>query len=753
MRSILLSGFFVLYAIVTHASTFVVTTNSNGGGGSLRAAINNANNLIGRDTVVFNLGNSIAARTISLTSALPIINDTLLIDGTSQPSFPFGNSDARVFLRAVTSGLAGLRLYTDYCEVYGIYVKGFNNAILFNVSELNIGTKIGAFGKGNVFSGNLGAGIAGFDLISTIIQSNFIGLDTSGLLVESNQAFGISVASFLANGLIEGNAIGGNALGGIYLAGGDSLQLLGNKVGVTYLGNSIAGNGGVGVSVGFVGDNEDYLIEENVISANAEGGIRVSSDQSIIRNNFIGTDNSGTQNFGNQNGFGIMVDGKTIEIRNNVVSGNLGHGIVINQFARQISVVANKIGCDISGLNDLGNTEYGIEVIGDSCMIGGINVEDKNIITGNSRGIVLSGEAAKILNNYIGIGIDGSLPLGNTSFGIYIANAENFQIGSAQGDGNIISSNANTGIQFQSGSGVISGNLIGVDVDSIPVNVGQNRGIELWNGASGKIEKNYISGHISDGIYLQSASNIEIVGNTIKGNVEQGIELTGSSLNVTIGVDSLPNFIEENGQEGILLSASSNGVPMFANRFFCNGQISGAAGVDGEIGFNGGILPGTATLINNIMSGITFPSARIDLFSGSENCTSCEGTTLLNTLFANDSGNWQLIVSAQASRLIYMVTDTASNASSSFSLCIQNTVNIEQVDVEIEIFPNPFNEGFNLNSTAKTYRIIDLNGKIILKGEIASSPIWINTQTLSKGIYFVELDQQRIQRKRIVKIK
>ena len=758
MKAILISTLLFLSGFIAQASTYIVTSTANGGAGSLRTAINNANNAVGRDTIVFNLGNSVAARTISLTAALPVINDTLVIDGTSQPSNPFGNSDAKVIVRAAVANLLGLRLYADYCEVYGLYIKGFGNSILFNVSELNTGTRIGAPGKGNVLSGGSGAGIAGFDLIGTVIQSNFIGVDTTGLQPESNQGFGISVGSFLINGFIggntlqEGNTISGNALGGVYIAGGDSLQLIGNKIGATYLGNSISGNGGIGASIGFVGDNEGYLIENNVISGNGEGGIRISSDHSIVRNNFIGTDITGTQNFGNESGYGLMIDGKFLEIRNNVVSGNLGHGITVNQFARQISIVGNKIGCDISGLNELGNAEYGIEMIGDSSTIGGINEADRNIITGNLRGIALSGDHVKILNNYIGLGSDGSSPIGNTEFGIYIANADNFEIGSASGIGNVISKNGQTGIQFQSGNGIILRNIIGVSADSIPFAVTQNRGIELWNGASGKIENNLIEGHTADGIYLQSASDVEIVGNTIQGNIEQGIELTGSSENITIGFDSLPNFIQLNGLEGIRLSATCDSISMFANRFFCNSQSAGTEGIVGDVGFNNGILPGSGILNNGILTGTSIPGARIDLFSGSENCTACEGTTLLQTIFTDDLGNWQATISEPSPRLMFMATELSSNSSSTFSNCIQNTVSLSQINFSLEPFPNPFSEGFMLNSQAKNYRLIDMYGKVILQGEILSPSQWINTEFISNGIYFLELDQHEIQRRRLVKI-
>jgi parallel beta-helix repeat protein len=444
-----------------------------------------------------------------------------------------------------------------------------------------------------------------------------------------------------------------------------------------------------------------------------------------------------------------MIDGKFLEIKNNVISGNLYRGIEVNGFARHVSILANKIGSDITGLNDLGNADYGIEMEGDSCSIGGINEADRNIITGNSGGIRVLGDDVKILNNYIGIGSDGSSIIGNTTDGIRIGTAQNFEIGSTAGSGNVISGNGQNGIYVQFGNGIISGNIIGVSADSIPFAVSQNRGIELWNGATVKIEQNLIAGHTTDGICLRSASNVEIIGNTIQGNIEQGIDLTGTCVNITTGVDSMPNFIRENGAEGIRLSATCNEVSMFANRFFCNSS----EGIDGDAGFNNGILPGTAVLTNGILTGTAIPAARIDLFSGTQNCITCEGANLLQTVFTDNLGNWQATISQPGPSLVFMATDLTTNSSSAFSSCITNTVSTNQLTSRFELYPNPFNEGFILNAQAKQYRLIDMFGRIVLQGEIVSESQWINTEFISSGIYFLELDQQEIQRKRVVKVK
>ncbi len=65
-------------------STYVVTTTSDSGSGSLRAAITNANNHAGSDTITFNLSGS---SVIAPTSPLPTITGTVTIDGTTQPGY------------------------------------------------------------------------------------------------------------------------------------------------------------------------------------------------------------------------------------------------------------------------------------------------------------------------------------------------------------------------------------------------------------------------------------------------------------------------------------------------------------------------------------------------------------------------------------------------------------------------------------------------------------------------------------------
>ncbi|MBL8829352.1 MAG: DUF4347 domain-containing protein, partial [Planctomycetaceae bacterium] len=63
-------------------NTYVVTTTADSGAGSLRTAITNANNNAGTDTISFNIGTGV--QTITLSSLLPTINGTTIIDGWTQ---------------------------------------------------------------------------------------------------------------------------------------------------------------------------------------------------------------------------------------------------------------------------------------------------------------------------------------------------------------------------------------------------------------------------------------------------------------------------------------------------------------------------------------------------------------------------------------------------------------------------------------------------------------------------------------------
>ena len=67
-------------------STFVVTSAADSGNGTLRQAIGFSNASPGLDVISFNISGG-SEQTITLNSALPQLNDPVIIDGSTQPGF------------------------------------------------------------------------------------------------------------------------------------------------------------------------------------------------------------------------------------------------------------------------------------------------------------------------------------------------------------------------------------------------------------------------------------------------------------------------------------------------------------------------------------------------------------------------------------------------------------------------------------------------------------------------------------------
>lgn len=88
----------MLIATSTDAAIFNVTNTNDSGAGSLRAAVNDANNSLGADTVVFS---SLANQTIVLTSGEIVITDDLTISGPiagdAKSIVIDGNNSSRIF--------------------------------------------------------------------------------------------------------------------------------------------------------------------------------------------------------------------------------------------------------------------------------------------------------------------------------------------------------------------------------------------------------------------------------------------------------------------------------------------------------------------------------------------------------------------------------------------------------------------------------------------------------------------------------
>ena len=98
--------------------------------------------------------------------------------------------------------------------------------------------------------------------------------------------------------------------------------------------------------------------------------------------------------------------GGTVAGASNLVSGNLGDGIVLE--ADDNAVSGNRIGVSGDGTTALGNGGSGVVVLGQGNTIGGTTSGARNVISGNVvRGVFLAGSGNFVFGNSIGTTADG----------------------------------------------------------------------------------------------------------------------------------------------------------------------------------------------------------------------------------------------------------------------------------------------------------------------------------------------------------
>lgn len=411
----------------------------------------------------------------------------------------------------------------------------FGGILINNASKH---TTVGLPGVGNIISGNYDVGI--FLLSdSNIIQGNKIGTDVNGTLSLGNFSHGISTQSADANrigGNIagSGNVISGNKGNGINMDFASARNVIsGNHIGVNTGGISALPNTGKGIFVTFFSNNNTFGDTvsggKNIISGNGQEGIFFdNADHNTLVGNFIGTNLNGTSAIPNgQSGIFIHnitskhnVIGNGTSSGKNLISGNtLQTGIRI--FRADSTVISgNYIGTNAGGTAALANTQ-GIEI--DSAR--GI-ILSNNLVSGNTgNGIILTNNTiARIVSNVIGTNASGTLPISNSTSGLFIqrrakADSVSFNkmafnnnfgilIDGAQTDStilhqNTVYGNALGGIAFQNNAqkGIAPPRISSVALDSIVLGTSApNAAIQLYSDLIGQNQgRNLLGTTIADG--------------------------------------------------------------------------------------------------------------------------------------------------------------------------------------------------------------------------------------------------------------
>jgi hypothetical protein len=469
----------------------------------------------------------------------------------------------------------------------------------------------------NVVAGNfIGTNAAGTAALGNLLDGVFINGSSKGNRIGTDG----SNDAFNAN---ERNIISGNRQWGVDIRDLSHFNVVaGNYIGTNKDGNAPVANAVDGVFVyngsqfNRIGTNADGIAdvsERNVISGNAQRGVRLQSEgvnvttNNTVAGNYIGTNKDGNAAVANAfdgvwlingargNIIGTNADGINDTAERNIISGNTQRGIRIEGANTDSNIIAgNYIGTDYTGAAPLANVIDGVLIISGARanIIGGELVAQRNVISGNTqRGIRI--ESATTVNNiiagnYIGTDYTGTQDLGNVSDGILIFNAakNNLIGGYTDGARNIISGNNQQGVNI-SGVGtsgnIVAGNYIGLTANGNGNlgNSGGGGGVFIQAGATGNIiggpqagARNVISGNNStsgDGVEID-ANGGATAGNIVQGNY--------------IGTDATGTLDRGNVQAGVLLDNSPNNL-VLDNLISGNNALAGVfitlAGATGNI--------------------------------------------------------------------------------------------------------------------------------------------------------------------------
>lgn len=311
-----------------------------------------------------------------------------------------------------------------------------------------------------------------------------------------------------------------------------------------------------------------------------------------------------------------------------------------NSFA---GLVLNAYGSEVYGLYITAFNGTGVYVTSGNNNIGGTGAGQRNVLSGNSTGITLSGIHSQnnvIGNNYIGLTALGTTTNPNDTGILITGGASNNIIGgNATGQSNFVAGNTTNGVMIESSGtdgNFLSSNGIGIGTDPATALPNGQYGVRIQNGPSntyiGSVSGtgNFITSNGSSGVYVGNAGSNTVVGwNIIGGNT-----LDGVSIYDTTGCHIHNNIIMSNTLAGVRVSgASAAGNLIWPNSITDNGS-------EGIIIQDGANMSIAAPTINDATtwraSGTTCASCRVALYSDSAD----EGQVYHDIVWADAGGNW-----------------------------------------------------------------------------------------------------------------
>jgi parallel beta-helix repeat protein len=478
---------------------FTVSNLQDSGSGSLRAAIIAANAAGGTSTITFQVDG-----TITLATDLPPITKGVTIDATSAPNHVTGGPP-QVELNC--NGNSGL-----------VFGAGSDGSQLLGLSVGN------ASGNGVTLEGS-----------SITLAGNYIGLGVNGAAL-GNGAAGVFVASTshgnsigsnpdAASGVVS-NVISGNAGSGIVLDGSSGNTLVDNYVGTDPTGTVAIANGGNGILVTGGATN------------NTIGGTAYTDTATGVENNPTGSEDPANATF-------------VVPPLGNLVSGNGGNGILINDNSQHNVLNGNFVGTTATGNGALGNTLDGVAINGadNNSLIGCTAVDNPfvyyNVLSGNgANGLhITNSNDVTVQANFFGIGANNATTIGNALNGILVdGSSTGVQVGGVIPLGNVAAGNGQNGIEV---AGTVSG-------------------FTTFNTFGGLFAFGGAAPNGNDGLLITSTGGDQTVRtNVFSGNANNGIEIGGNASGVTVdpdivGLDTAGMAALPNQNDGLLIDGTAH---------------------------------------------------------------------------------------------------------------------------------------------------------------------------------------------------
>ncbi|MFH1536434.1 MAG: right-handed parallel beta-helix repeat-containing protein, partial [Patescibacteria group bacterium] len=571
---IALFGLFLFLGESGIAATYTVSNTNDSGAGSLRQAITDANANPGTDTIDFSGLPTGGQETITLSSALPDITESVIIDASD--NWDDTGGDDRPGVKITGSVNYGFNILdaADNTRISGIKFEGFNNNGIKLLAE---NTQIGMDCLGtpnnhqrNIFVGNGSGGFndGGIYMLGADdnnIAGNWFGIDDDGETISRNNLQGLEIE------LSHGNVIGyedsdeaafscTSAQARNIFAPEEDYSMMIRSTHVSSEVNKISGN-----YFNILPDGTEIIEHVKEENANHVGiGIYLWGDS---ENTIIGTDGDGKDDdkegnvfAGYQSGgvYCFINPGNPTETKNNRISGNI-------------------FGGDPTGTSDIyegPGAENGIRLTRkpEKYIIGYCDDDDDSKL-GNNDLCSDGGQSDPDAQANYFIGMDNT----EDDFGIRIVNIEgggdNYIYGNYFGVGKDNSAIPLTsGMSLGVSDGLDEDEYIHIGDSGNRANVFKYNTYGIWLNyiynyayisGNRKIKYNIISDNTSHGIYFNNGkfnrvqteqTGIFIENNTIVDNSGSGIYLEGSSASIT------SNTIEDNDEYGIYAFSKYNDI-------------------------------------------------------------------------------------------------------------------------------------------------------------------------------------------------